>query len=343
MNLGKGLGTALVALGLVAGVNHALADEFDDGQIKMTRETLKGKKVGFVPLSMGFDLPQAWYEGLRQDSEKWGYELIVRDPNWNVQAGAQALNQLIAEKPDVLIFHPLEMQAYAKLVKRAMDEGINVVQVNLKSLNNGDAYVGANWYEIGVKAAEELAKACGKDSGKNGKVAVVQGVPTTTTSQIGIQGFEDTIKQFPEMTIVANQAADWDATKSHAVTSTILKQNPDICGIYDLWEVQAMGTAAAIKEAGKQGEVMLVTYGGGQKQAGCDNVANGNFTVDILADAKTQSRDLVNAVQMLLQHKPTPPGSKPFGIYTPLKIVTKENAGSPGVCWTMEDLKKYGP
>jgi len=341
MRFRRFMAPALAALALCYGASLVTADEYDEGQIKITREALKGKKVGFVPLSMGFDLPQAWYEGLKRDSEKWGYEVIVRDPNWNVQAGAQALNELIAQKPDVLIFHPLEMQAYAKLVKKAMDNGINVIQINLKSPNNGDAYVGANWYEIGAESAEQLVKACGKDSGKSGKVAIVQGVPTTATSQIAIPGFEDVLKQHPEMSIVANQSADWDATKAHAVTSTILKQNPDLCGIYDLWEVQAMGTAAAIKEAGKQGQIALVTYGGGQKQAGCDNVANGNFTADVIADATSQAHDLVNVVQYLLQHKPVP-GSAPIGIYTTNKVITKDNADA-GLCWTMEDLKANGP
>ena len=55
----------------------------------------------------------------------------------------------------------------------------------------------------------------------------------------GVATGDKTIAQHPEMQIVANQAADWDATKAHSVTSTILKQNPDLCGIYDLWEVQA--------------------------------------------------------------------------------------------------------
>lgn len=329
---------AAFALGCVTAA--AFADEFDEGQIKITRSALKGKKVGFVPLSMGFDLPQAWYEGLKQDAAKWGYEVIVRDPNWNVQVGAQALNQLIADKPDVLIFHPLEMQAYSKLVKKALDSGINVIQVNLKSPNNGDAYVGANWYEIGQEAARQLVKACGAGSGKNGKVAIVQGVPTTATSQIAIPGFEDELKNHPEMQIIANQAADWDATKAHSVTSTILKQNPDLCGIYDLWEVQAMGTAAAIKEAGKTGEIALVTYGGGQKQAGCDNVVNGNFTADVVASAKVQAADLADVVDYLLQAKPKP-GATPVGIYTPTLVIDKSNAES-GLCWTMDDLKKYG-
>jgi ABC-type sugar transport system substrate-binding protein len=334
--------TALIAALATTCVTAAtFADEYDDGQIKLTREGLKGKKVGFVPLSLGFDLPQAWYEGLKQDAAKWGYKVIVRDPNWNVQVGAQALNQLIADKPDVLIFHPLETQAYAKLVKKAMADGINVIQVNMKSPNNGDAYVGANWYEIGAAAGKQLAKICGSGSGKSGKVAIVQGVPTTATSQIAIPGFQDELKKHPEITIVANQAADWDATKAHAVASTIIKQNPDLCGIYDLWEVQAMGTAAAIHEAGKQNDIALVTYGGGQKQATCDNVANGTFTADIVADAKVQAADLVNTVDFLLQAKPKP-GSAPFGVYTPTAVIDKNNANAAGLCWTMDGLKENG-
>lgn len=331
---------AVVVLAVTCVVARVLADEYDEGQIKITRDALKGKKVGFVPLSLGFDLPQAWYEGLKQDAAKWGYEVIVRDPNWNVQVGAQALNQLIADKPNVLIFHPLETQAYSKLVKKALDAGINVIQVNMKSPNNGDAYVGSNWYEIGAEAGRQLVKMCGAGSGKSGKVAIVQGVPTTATSQIAIPGFEDELRKHPEMQIIANQAADWDATKAHAVASTIIKQTPDLCGIYDLWEVQAMGTAAAIKEAGKTGEVALVTYGGGQKQASCDNVASSTFSADIIADAKVQAADLVNTVDFLLQAKPKP-GSAPVGIYTPTRVIDKSNA-TAGLCWTMDDLKSFG-
>ena len=201
----------------------------------------------------------------------------------------------------MLIFHPLEMQAYSKLVKKALDAGINVIQVNLKSPNNGDAYVGANWYEIGAEAGKQLVKMCGAGSGKSGKVAIVQGVPTTATSQIAIPGFEDELKKHPEMSdrrqsgrrLGRDQGAcghqhDPETERRISAASTISGRS------------QAMGTAAAIKEAGKQGEVALVTYGGGQKQAGCDNVVNGNFSADVIADAKVQAADLVNVVDYLL-------------------------------------------
>ena len=79
----------------------------------------------------------------------------------------------------------------------------------------------------------------------------------------------------------------------------------------------------------------------GRSRPACDNVANGNFTADIIADATSQAHDLVNVVQYLLQHKPVP-GSAPIGIYTTNKVITKDNADA-GLCWTMEDLKANGP
>ena len=69
------------------------------------------------------------------------------------------------------------------LLKKAMDNGINVIQINLKSTNNGDAYVGGRLVRARRRTAEAIVKACGKDSGKTGKVAhACRAMPTTATS-----------------------------------------------------------------------------------------------------------------------------------------------------------------
>src|ERR1700728_1412414 len=169
MNIRKTM-IGLAAAASLAGVGGALADHCDDGQYPAFEKAMKGKTVAFVPISMGFDLPQAWVASLQHDADKYGYKLVIRDPNWDVAAGAQALTQLIAEKPDVLIFHPLDQQAYAKLVKKALDAGIVVIQVNLKSPNTGDAYVGTDWYAMPAREIDEMAKLCGAGSGKSGKI-----------------------------------------------------------------------------------------------------------------------------------------------------------------------------
>ena len=61
--------------------------------------------------------------------------------------------------------------------------------------------------------------------------------------------------------MVSSQAADWDAAKAKAITQTVLKQNPDLCGIVGFWDGMDIGTAAAIREAGLTGKVFLVDLG----------------------------------------------------------------------------------
>ena len=327
---------AAAILFLLAG--GAMAAEFDDGMSVTYYQNLKGKKVGFVPISMGFDLAQGWYAAIKRQADALGYEIILRDPNWSVDAGAQALTQFIDEKPDVLIFHASDMQAYNKLIKKAGDAGINVIQISLKSPNNGDAFVGADTYLTSAMEADELIRQCSTDKGKNGKVAIIQGLPTGAANQIGQMAIQDKLKGRKDITIVADQPADWDATKAHSVAATILKQHPDICGFVGNWDNEDIGVAAAIKEAGLQGKVALVTQGGGEQAAGCDNIANGNFTSYVKWDVRGQGRDLNAAIKILLQTKPKS-GSAPFALYTPQEIITKDNL-RPNTCWTLADIKQ---
>lgn len=313
----------------------AIAERFNDGQNVATLEALKGKKVAFVPLSMGIDLTQAWAAALQKDADQFGYELIIRDPSWDVSAGAQAVTQLIAEKPDVLVLHPLDMTAYSKLVDRANAEGIAVVQINLKSINTGDAYVGVDWFDLLTAQIDAAAKYCGAGTGQSGKIALLIGTPTTPTVTIGLQGVNDALTRYPELQVVATQSADWDATKAKDITSTILKQNEDLCAIVGFWDSQEMGAAAAIAEAGKTGKVRLITDGGMRKEAACDRVEDGTFDAYVGYNAKEQGRDLALAVRLLLQNPPEKPGSQPFGFYSTIHTLTKDTV-TPTSCWTQD-------
>jgi ribose transport system substrate-binding protein len=321
-------------------INTAAADEFDDGLSVKYYQTFKGKKVAFVPLSMGIDFIQGLYAQLKRQADQLGYEIIIRDPNWNVDAGAQALNQLIDEKPDIIIIQNLDMQAYNKLVKKANDAGIYVIQYNMKTPNNGDALVGGDWYQMQSMQTDELIRLCSTNNGKNGKVAIIQGVPTGPANQIGHTAIMDKLKGRTDITVVADQAADWDASKEHSVSATILKQHPDLCGFIGNWDNSQVGEAAAVKEAGLSGKVAIVSEGSGAQTAGCDNIANGNYTSYVKWDVRIQGRDLNDAIRTVLQQKPKP-GTQPYALYTPMEIVTKENM-HPGTCWTVDEIKQGG-
>ena len=96
------------------------------------------------------------------------------------------MTSLISEKPAVMVIHNPDVQTYAKLLQRAENEGIFVVQINMGSAYRSSAFVGANWIEIGERDTEAVVKAC---QGKSNKIAIMQGALSAAASADREQSF----------------------------------------------------------------------------------------------------------------------------------------------------------
>jgi ribose transport system substrate-binding protein len=329
---------ALAALGLAAAVSApAMAQQgLDEPFQKSFREALAGKTVAFVPVAMNFDLTEGWFAGLKKELEPYGVKFELRDPNWNTNAGAQAVTSLISEKPTVMVVHNPDVQTYAKLLQRAEKAGIYVIQINMGSAYRSTAFVGANWIEIGEKDTEAVVNAC---NGKSNKIAIVQGALSAAASAYTLRGVENVLAKHPEIKVVSSQAADWDAAKAKAITQTVLKQNPDLCGIVGFWDGMDIGTGAAVKEAGLTGKVFVATSGGGERKGACDQVKAGAFDLDLSYDVPTQAAQMGGLIKWLISSG-VKPGSIEGSAYTTLIPITKANADSQTACWNLSDLKK---
>jgi|HubBroStandDraft_1064217.scaffolds.fasta_scaffold132905_1 ribose transport system substrate-binding protein len=301
------------------------------------REALTGKTIAFVPVAMNFDLTEGWWAGLKKELKPYGLKFELRDPNWNTNAGAQAVTSLVSEKPAVMVIHNPDVQTYAKLLKRAEDEGIYVVQINMGSAYRSSAFVGANWIEIGERDTEAVVNSC---KGKSNKIAIVQGALSAAASAYTLRGVSNVLAKHPDVTVVSSQAADWDAAKAKAITQTVLKQNPDLCGIVGFWDGMDIGTAAAVKEAGLTGKVFVATSGGGERRGACDLVKTGAFDLDLSYDVPTQAAQMAGTIKWLLSSADAKAGAVKGSEYTTLIPITKANADVATTCWNLEDLKK---
>lgn len=302
-------------------------------------EDLKGKTVAFLPVALGFDLTEGWSAILKRQADKLGYKYEVRNPNFSSDAGAQALSQLITEKPDILVVHNPDVQVYSRLIKKAQDAGIYVIQINMKSTAPSDYFVGADYVQLGKIAADMMVKKCGAGTGKSGKIAIVEGVLTAAASVYQKQGIDPVLKAHPEIKVVSDQAADWDSSKARAIMQTVMQQNPDLCGVIGFWDTMDVGTGSAIREAGKTGDVFLVTSGGGSNTA-CTNIENGTFGAELSYDVPKQGADMNADIRTLLENKPKP-GAEKITQITPIQVLSKETM-KPGACWDLKQLQAAG-
>jgi ribose transport system substrate-binding protein len=320
--------TAALLAPAISARAQGLEEPFREPYLK----ALQGKTVAYLPVAMSFDLAQGWLAGLKRELEPLGVKIVVRDPNWSTNAGAQALTNLITEKPDVIIAHNPDVQTYAKLLQKAEGAGIDVVQINMRSSFPTTAFVGADWVDVGQKATTAVVDFC---KGKSNKIAIMQGQLSAAASAYTLKGVEDVLAKHPEVKVVSSQAADWDASKAKGIAQTVLKQNPDLCGIVGFWDGMDIGTAAAIKEAGLTGKVFLATSGGGEQKGACDQVKNGSFDLDLSYDVPTQASNMAAMIKWLLVSG-MKPGTAKASIYTTLIPITKENASAAGTCWSLD-------
>jgi ribose transport system substrate-binding protein len=329
---------ALASAVLAASLSFAGAQDkgLENPRSTAFNAALKDKKVVFVPLSMGFDLTEGWAAQMKKQAARLGYSFEIRDPAWSTDAGTKAIQSLITEKPDLLVIHNPDIQSYARLLKQAQAAGIKVVQINLESNTTTDSYVGADWTEIGKKAAEAIVDKCDKGKGISTKVAIDTGVPTAASDVFQLDGIYKVLNEHPDIQVVSQQATEYNPEKARSIMATVLQQHPDLCGGIGIWDNQDTGTASAIKEAGKSDQVFLVTSGGGNK-VGCENVEKGLFNLYISYNVPLQG-DLLNQEITRLLMSESPAGEVKAMYFNPLTMITKANVNQRN-CWTLDDLK----
>jgi ribose transport system substrate-binding protein len=330
----KGLIAGLAGLAML-GVGAAAMAQEDAGPAAYG-QAMKGKRVVLIPMAMGFDLAQGWTHYIKKEVEGFGGVFETRDPNWSVEAGAQAITEAISSdpKPAVIVVHSPDLNSYSKLFKKAQAQGIYVVLIDNPANFPADAFVGSDWDRLGQLEAEAVVKGCGEGSSK--QIGLVQGDQVNSSSLYQYAGIMRVLEKHPDFKVVAKPDSNWDATTSRNVTTTMLQQHPDLCGVIDFWDGDATGSSAAIRDAGKQGKIFLVTTGGGEK-VDCDALESGTFGAVVMTELQNQSRDINAIIKFLLQSGQPAGASKTF-IYTLESITTKDSI-KPATCWDLKALQ----
>lgn len=334
MNI-KGLKRSLAATCIAAlACAPSFAPAWAQGKADPTKqayvETLKGKKVVWIAVTLGNDLQTEWEKNFRELSESVGMEFSVRDANFNAEAQTQAMEAVINEKPDLMIVQSINVNSTSRLIKRAQAEGIPVIQLNMKSMQDSAGFVGADYVGMGEQIANEIVAECTPEKGRTNKIAIVQGDPSGADSYLQMEGINRILAANPQIEIVSNQAGMWDPNKARDITTTVLQQNPDLCAAVGLWGVMSMGVAQAIKEAGLQGKVLHYSNDGGARYM-CDAVASGAVTKFWSYNATGQARDVMQLGIFLLQN-PDSWQNLSGALFSPMVVLSADNA-DPGLCY----------
>jgi ribose transport system substrate-binding protein len=192
------------------------------------------------------------------------YDLLANGIKDELDVGRQVdlVEQMIAEKVDAIVLAPADSKALVPACQRAVDAGLVVVNID----NRLDAallaergltvpFVGPDNRKGARLAGAYLARRLKAGD----EVAIVEGLPTAENAVQRRLGFEDAVKA-AGLKIVSSQPGDWEMAKANQVVSAQLNEHPSLKAVLCANDSMALGAVAAIKDAGRAGQVLVVGF-----------------------------------------------------------------------------------
>nr|BFF12882.1 hypothetical protein GCM10025699_41850 [Microbacterium flavescens] len=161
-----------------------------------------------------------------------------------------------------------------------------------------------------------------KDVGDTGDYAELFGAPSDNNAQTRSNGYATVISQYPGLTEVAEQVANWDRTQGHDKMQSILQANPDITGVISGNDEMALGAIAALKEAGKLEQVKVGGFDGSPDAV--EAVKSGELQYTVLQPVATFAKKAVEQADSYIRTGET--GASEEKQAFDCILITKENA-----------------
>jgi len=186
---------------------------------------------------------------------KMGVKTTILGPSeWDVPAQIATIEQVIPTKPAGLLINGTD-PGIAQAINKAVEAGIPTVVYDSEIPNcKRHCFIGSDWYQMGLAQGQRMAKLI---NGK-GKVAVM-GILGLTNMEAGFQGFQDGIKDFPNITFLGKYDDKANVELAARLAADLITANPDLAGIGGFDSNSGPGIALAVKEANKVGKIKITT------------------------------------------------------------------------------------
>lgn len=250
------------------------------------------------------------------------YELVssgIKDER-DLSRQVALVEEMVASGVEAIVIAPADSKALVPVLRRAVGAGVVVVNID----NRLDAevlaqekvkipFVGPDNRVGARRVAEHLASRLSAGDA----VAVLEGIRTSFNGQQRKLGFDEAIAA-AGLKLVDSQSAEWEMSQANTIASSMLTAHPEIKAILACNDSMALGAVAAVKAAGRSGEVLIV---------GFDNISAVQQAIregQVLATADQHGDSLaVYGIELALQLLSSPK-AEPEDRETPVDLITAD-------------------
>ena len=225
-------------------------------------------------------------EGAQQAAQAKGANLLTGAGKADGDNAGQvtAMENMIAGGAKTILITPSDSKAIVPAIQKARAKGVLVIALDSPAdpADATDALFATDNYKAGVLIGEYAKAAVGAKPVKIATLDLFPGHPVGAQRHNGfLKGFglaapdahSNTLGTAPEVVCMADSYGD--QAKGQTAMENCLQKNPDINLVYTINEPAAAGAFTALKRAGKEKGVLIVSVDGGCQ--GVKDVAAGHI------------------------------------------------------------------
>jgi ribose transport system substrate-binding protein len=176
---------------------------------------------------------------------------VPKQPD-NVDEQKAMVEQVLKDRPDAVVFIPVDDVAMIDSVKKLNEAKIPIVLASNPLPGSFVTFVGADDFEIGYREARYLFDHLG---GK-GKIVVIEGTPAAPTNRERVRGYKRAFAEFPGIEVLGSGVGNYQQPDAKRVMEKFLKDFSQIDAVLSANDGMALGALEALKDASRTAVVI---------------------------------------------------------------------------------------
>lgn len=253
--------------------------------------------IGVSVLTMDNPFFKVIADSMADEAAKHGYEVQAVSGDFDVAKQQNQVKDFIVKGCSVIVLCPCDSKSIAPAIQEANDAGIPVFTADIACTDDTVdvvSHIATDNKQGGRLAAEAIVEALDG----TGKVAILDHAMVESV-QLRTEGFHERLGELAEeegvdIEVVATLPGGGAKEKSLSAAQDLIQAHPDLNGIFAINDPSALGARAALENAGKADQIVIVGFDG--QLEGKQAIKDGSIYADPVQFPDEIGRKTVEAI-----------------------------------------------
>ena len=245
---------------------------------------------------------------IADEAAKFGYETVVVSGDYDISKQKNQVSDFIVQGVDFIVLTPINSKSIGTSIAEANDAGIPVFTADIAVLAEGVdvvSHIATDNYQAGRVAGQAMIEGVGT----GGDIGILDFAEVESVI-LRTRGFIDALNEHEAATgikfnVVSRLPGGAEKAVSYRAAQDMLQAHPDLKGIFAINDPSALGAVAALEEAGRQDEVVVISVDG--QPEGRQAVLEGKIYGDAVQYPDKIARTTVQTIMQYANGETVPP------------------------------------